>query len=131
MFAMRNKKFIWLAIAVVVLIVIAAVIYFFSYSFKNENNYQAVFLSNGQVYFGKLSKENSQYPVLRDIYYLQVNQSPQPITSTNSSNINIVKLGAELHGPEDEMRINRSQILFIEDLRPDSKVLEAIRQFKK
>lgn len=95
--------------------------------------YQAVFLSNGQVYFGKLYRERSQYPVLRDIYYLQITQSPQPIRpgETPPANINVVKLGEELHGPMDEMRINRDQILFIEDLKPESRVLQAIQQFKE
>ncbi len=116
--------------AVAIVIVLGAV-YFFREDILPKNNYQAVFLANGQVYFGKLYKENSRYPVLRDVYYLQINQPPQPISATDQSNINIVKLGAELHGPEDEMRINRDQILFIEDLKSDSKVLEAIRQFKK
>jgi len=34
------------------------------------SGYQAVFLSNGQVYFGHLAKVNSAYPELTDIYYL-------------------------------------------------------------
>ena len=99
---------------------------------EETNAYQAVFLSNGQVYFGKLSRERSQYPVLRDIYYLQVTQPPQLIQpdETSPANINIVKLGQELHGPEDEMRINRDTILFIEDLKPDSRVVQAIEQIK-
>jgi hypothetical protein len=36
------------------------------------SDWQAVFLSNEQVYFGKLKSANSSYPVLEDIYYLQV-----------------------------------------------------------
>lgn len=89
-------------------------------------------MTNGQVYFGKLYRENSQYPILKDIYYLQVTQPPQPLQEgqTPPANVNLVKLGAELHGPQDEMRINRDNILFIEDLKSDSRVLQAIEQFK-
>lgn len=97
-----------------------------------SNGYQAVFLTNGQVYFGKLYAEASQYPTLREVFYLQVTQAPQPIPPgvEQPTNINIVKLGGELHGPSDEMRINRDHVLFIEDLRADSRVLDAINQFK-
>lgn len=98
----------------------------------DRGEYQAVFLTNGQVYFGKLYGENRQYAVLRDIYYLQVTQPPQPLQEgqTPPANVNVVKLGGELHGPEDEMRINRDHILFVEDLKEDSRVLIAIKQLQ-
>ncbi|MBI4033923.1 MAG: hypothetical protein HY378_00025 [Candidatus Brennerbacteria bacterium] len=98
-----------------------------------HSDYQAVFLTNGQVYFGKLYKERNRYPVLREVYYLQVTQPPQPLQEgqTPPQNINLVKLGGELHGPQDEMRISRDQILFIEDLKGDSRVLQAIAQLKQ
>ncbi len=93
---------------------------------------QAVFLTNGQVYFGHLTNANSQYPVLKDIYYLQVQQSLQPAKDQNQQpQVSLVKLGNELHGPQDEMRINRDQILFYEDMKDDSKVNQAISDFIK
>jgi len=91
------------------------------------DNYQAVFLSNNQVYFGKLSNQSGKYPVLTDIYYLRVTQPLQP--SDPNPNINLVKLGDELHGPSDKMEINRDQILFVEDLKPDSQVVTAIKDY--
>jgi len=96
------------------------------------SQYQAVFLSNGQVYFGKLYHEKNQYAILREVYYLQVMQQLQPGTGTPpTANINLVKLGAELHGPTDEMRINRDHILFVEDLKDDSQVVQGIKRFKE
>lgn len=92
--------------------------------------YQAVFLDNNQVYFGKLYKSGSDYPVLRDIYYLRVNTALQPQNPNTAPDINLVKLGTELHGPEDEMKINKSHILFIEDLKADSQVMKAITDFQ-
>ena len=130
-----NKK---LKIGVVVLAVlfVLGVLYYLrvipkSFLFPSVN-YQAVFLSNGQVYFGVLTKEKSQYPTLREVYYLQVTQAPQPLRpgETPPTNINVVKLGGELHGPTDEMRINRDHVLFVEDLKPDSQVTQAIERFK-
>jgi hypothetical protein len=131
-----NKK-LFIVLAVIALVIVLGVLYYFrvipgSLSATNRA-YQAVFLSNGQVYFGKLYKERSQYPVLRDIFYLQITQAPQPIRpgEVPPQAINVVKLGSELHNPTDEMRINRDHILFIEDLKPDSRVVQAIEQFKR
>jgi len=114
-------------------VVILAGVYYvaiLSISFFSDTReeYRAVFLTNGQVYFGKLSSERSQYVVLQDIFYLQV--SPLSGGESPDQGANLVKLGTELHGPADEMRINRDHILYIEDLRPDSRVVETIRQFK-
>jgi hypothetical protein len=98
-----------------------------------SRDYQAVFLTNNQVYFGKLYNTRSAFPVLKDIYYLQVTQSLQPKdpTAPVQPQINLVKLGNELHGPKDEMKINRDQILFFEDLKETSAVVAAIREYQK
>ncbi len=94
----------------------------------STDTYQAVFLDNNQVYFGKLTNQNQQYAKLTEIFYLQVSQPLQP--SEPSNNVNLVKLGGELHGPADIMMINRDHILFIEDLIADSQVVKAIATYK-
>lgn len=97
----------------------------------STSGWQAVFLSNGQVYFGKIIKETSHSVVLKDIYYLQVAQSPQPAAEGQEAqqNLSLVKLGNELHGPKDEMKINRDHVLFTEDLKSDSRVVDAIVRY--
>ena len=118
----------------VVLFAAVLVLYYLGYlpRLLKANSYQAVFLDNGQVYFGKLYSQSKQYAVLKDVYYLQIAQAPQPINPGEAppTNINIVKLGGELHGPKDEMRINRDHVLFTENLQPESRVVQAIEQFK-
>lgn len=101
------------------------------------SGYQAVFLTNGQVYFGKVSDRTSAYVRLTDIYYLQVTQPPlqgsqsqQQQQQQQQPQISLVKLGKELHGPDDKMDINKDQILFIEDMLDDAKVVQAIREYK-
>ncbi|HWB39038.1 MAG TPA: hypothetical protein VG604_02235 [Candidatus Saccharimonadales bacterium] len=94
--------------------------------------YQAVFLTSGQVYFGKLSILNSQYVKLTDIYYLQNGgKSSADIQQSSDSNdsVSLVKLGCELHAPEDDMTISRSQVNFWENLEPSGQVVKAIRNF--
>lgn len=96
------------------------------------SGYSAIFLTNNQVYFGKLSDANSQYPKLTEVYYLRVERPLQPPPATESAqpDVQLVKLGNELHGPVDEIRFNREQILYIEDLKDDSRIVQAIREFK-
>lgn len=131
-------KKVKLIILVIILLILLYWLFFYTtlipvqFTPRFGTAFQAVFLTNGQVYFGKLYREDSQFPVLRDVYYLQVTQPPQPIQpgQTPPTNINLVKLGGELHGPQDEMRINRDQILFVEDMKPDSRVVQAIQQLE-
>ncbi|MBI4256779.1 hypothetical protein HY626_01850 [Candidatus Uhrbacteria bacterium] len=87
--------------------------------------YQAVFLDNGQVYFGKLERSRSEFYLLTDVFYLQSGVSVEQTT-----NLALMKLGTEAHGPEDQMQINKEHILFIEDMKDDSKVIQAIQQYK-
>lgn len=137
---MGDKKSVLLLLVVIVVVAVAgyAVMKMPSASTgMMGDGYQAVFLVNNQVYFGKLSNQNAQFPVLKDIYYLQVNQPLQPVQTARGQaapatnpEINLVKLGGELHGPTDEMRINRDQILLVEDLRTDSNLVKAIDNYK-
>src|SRR3989344_756978 len=94
-------------------------------------DYQAVFLTNNQVYFGKLTAPRGNYAVLTDVFYLQVSQplQPSPPAGGPNPNVTLVKLGSELHGPIDRMEINRGQILFIESLKADSRVVQGIEKY--
>lgn len=96
----------------------------FSQTPKSEG-YSAVFLTNGQVYFGNIVQQKRGTIVLENIYYLQTNTA-DPKAEVTEANMSLVKLGNELHGPTDEMRINREHVLFTETLREDSKVVQAI-----
>jgi hypothetical protein len=95
--------------------------------------YQALFLTNGQVYFGHLKNVDNNYVKLSDIYYLQVQQQVQPAdknTNNQSPQVSLAKLGSELHGPEDAMYINHDQVLFWENLKDDGKVAQAIKDYQ-
>jgi len=50
----------------------------------------------------------------------------QKTDETDKTKLELVKLGNELHGPEDQMSVNRDQILFIEKLKADSQVVKTI-----
>lgn len=102
----------------------------------DKNAYQAVFLSNGQVYFGKIQNVNVEQVELSDIYYLQTQQSDGKSGNDatkkledNNNEIKLIKLGNELHGPQDKMVITKPQVLFWENLKSDSRVSKAIDDY--
>jgi hypothetical protein len=96
------------------------------------NGTQAVFLTNGQVYFGTIQSKTDREVVLTGIYYLQSDRGVNTGANLETQqDIKLIKLGNELHGPEDYMELNRDHILFIENLKIDSKVVKAIQNFAK
>ena len=102
--------------------------------FVDTKKYQAVFLSNGQVYFGKLKVLNDKYYELSDIYYVRVEQVQPDKNNAQAQpqqNISLAKLGNEIHGPQDFMYINRDSIMFFENLKDDGQVVKAITEYKK
>lgn len=106
----------------------------FLFDLQRSKSMQAVFLSNGQVYFGHVKFLNRQWAELTHIYYLQVSQplqAQQPSDQEQQQTqpqLTLIKLGEELHGPLDKMVINRDHILFVEDLQESGRVVQTIRQ---
>jgi hypothetical protein len=93
--------------------------------YVQTSKYQAVFLNNGQVYFGSIKSLNDEYVRMSNIYYLTQN-------GDSGSNYSLVKLGCQqIHDPLDQMVINRSQVTFWENLNADGKVVKSIQEFQK
>lgn len=97
------------------------------------HGWQALFLSNGQVYFGKIETLTDHDIILTNIYYLTENETsnndltPEKI---NTKDYTVKKLGNEIHEPEDRMIVNRSQILFAENIKNTAPVVQAILDFE-
>ena len=130
-------------IAIIAGIILVAALSFVGWSFYqssvsahiDKDKYQAVFLTNGQVYFGKLQRLNGDYYQLTDIFYLQTkttdsSTNPQKTTTDETTDVQLIKLGSEVHGPEDEMIMTKDQILFIENLKKDGTVSKTIVNYK-
>lgn len=132
-------KIVWLVLLFTGAILLAAIVTLLLVgSSKTENElvdedkYQAVFMDNNQVYFGKINKVNNDYMDLQGIYYLRVDQPVQPEQEgQQNQNITLQKLGCELHGPVDQMIINREHVTFWENLRSDGQVSKAIGEWLK
>jgi hypothetical protein len=90
-----------------------------------ETPYQAILLTNGAVYFGHLHGYGTSNPTLTDVYYIVSQTNPD---TKQVSNV-LVKRGKELHEPQ-EMYVNPSQLLFVEDVGSNSKVAQLIAEAK-
>lgn len=143
------KKAIRLIVAIIMILVIAVIavkacwmaIEVFSgdpIASVSSSDWQAVFLVNGQVYFGKVKAIGNKTLTLNNIYYLQVVTKPLQRTQEGAANaadpngnqeLTLIKLGNEIHGPTDRMVINRDQIILTEKLKDKSRVVEAISKY--
>ncbi len=137
----------WLLLAVLmalllVLVVLAAKIRpgsFVPPAIPDPAVYQLVVTTNSQLYYGKLTAVEGQWPVLRDVFYLR--ERPQELQAGKGAEkgagkgsgpqFNLTKLGSEeIHGSDDTLYLNRDQILYWVNLVPDSPVIKTIRQYK-
>lgn len=88
-----------------------------------HTTYQAVFLDNGQMFFGRIDRLDSPYPRLKDVYFIQRVVDPKTKETKNV----LVKRKNELFS-SDWMVLNARHILSIEPVDPKSKVAELIRK---
>ncbi len=96
----------------------------------DADKWQAVFLTNNQVYFGKLQDAGSNYLELSRVYYLRTATELEQ-TPASPSNLNLIKLGGEVHGPEDAIHLPKSSVLFWENMKDSSRVVQTIQSTKQ
>lgn len=87
------------------------------------SGYQVLYVATGQVYFGKLQNTTGDYVVMDQAYTTQDQVSSQDNTSAQTS---IVKVSQQVYGPQDTISIKSDQVIFWQNLRADSKVVQAI-----
>ena len=136
----QKKSFKWVIIAVVGLALVAGSWVAWQKlapadSGIESSKYQAVFFTDGQIYYGKLTVLNDrQYKLTNVFYILSQNENKTANadgdTAETQNNAQLIKMGNELHGPEDAMMINRDHVLFYENLKSDGKVTQTINQYK-
>ena len=113
--------------AAIALVVFVAALFFtqwwdFTVPSLGRAQYQAVFLTNGQTYFGRYYDRIGAYAKIEDVYYLQQVEG----TDASTASTRIVRRGRELHEPTPRMLIPKSAILFVEDLTEASPIAQFI-----
>jgi len=129
------RRYWWIFVILVVFIV--AIVVVESWIHRPSTDYYGVFLTSGQVYFGNIQERNDHHVMLTHVFYIQLKNAGagQGGASgvdavTSGSDVSLIKLGNELQGPEDWMDINQTQVIFVEKLKSDSRVLKAIQAYK-
>lgn len=82
----------------------------------DPNEYQYVYLTNGESYFGKLTAPGGGYAFMRHVYTLTAQSSPR---TGGPLQHQLIKLTSEIHGPTDFLVINPRQIVYVENLSPN------------
>ena len=112
----------WILLVVIVIAVVAGFVWTSQRpAVKFTTPYQAVLLTNGSVYYGKIEGLGEPYPILRDVFYIQtaVDQN------TKQTNNVLIRRGKEWHGP-DYMVLNAHHILLVEPVTAGSRVAQLI-----
>ncbi len=144
-FSMKsNNKLVLPGILVIVVIIVLYLLVksiFFSQgnlaanyaSMKNSSGYQAVVLndSNLNIYFGKVLGETSNSLYLSNVFFLSASQSSSKVKSVSPQYSLSHLTPTYSYGALDQMKINRKDVLFTENLSTSSQVYKAILNYYK
>lgn len=116
------RRVAWLVAVPLLAVLLGASLDQAALPFTGSEKLYAVFLLDGQAYFGHLDDVPwSNTIVLTDVYYLEDARK-----TTTELAVGLVKRGGELHQPADGMRIQRDKVLGIERVGLGSPVARAI-----
>lgn len=90
----------------------------------------SVKLINGETYYGEIVDTAADPVVLKNVYYNYDQLNSADEQKKESASLRLVKRGNETHGPAGSMEIVRTQVVFMEALKEDSKVLKAILDYE-
>lgn len=89
----------------------------------NLISWKAVFLDNNEVYFGKgINMPFGSMLTLRNVYLLRVN-----LSATSSSPL-VTSIVEQIQAPRDIISINKSHILYIQDLTTGSPLVKTLEE---
>ncbi|MSU75860.1 hypothetical protein EXS54_00050 [Patescibacteria group bacterium] len=124
-----------IAIATIVIAVVASVTVLgpqIGSKAPKRKQYQAVFLTNGQVYFGKLRNLGGKYVSLQDVYTVQSQAAVQASASPGGASLALIKNDQNnLIKPESNITISSDSILFWENMQNDAEVVKKINDSSK
>lgn len=111
-----NKVLLGIIVVLLVVLVILAAWRFIG----SDDNFYAVYLATGDLYFGKLTK----FPTygLKQVYLFQVDPQNQ------EQPINIQRFNQTFWGPEDFIQINRDMVAWKTKLDSQGQLVQLIRE---
>ena len=133
-----NESFAKRVVFFLFILIIGSVLYWLLFwqkdeqvkSINNKSEWYAVKLVNEEVYYGQVADATADPVVLYNVYY-DYDQAIGEEEPKEIGNLRLVKRGKETHGPSGTMNVVRAQVLYMEPLKEDSKVLQAILEYEK
>jgi len=104
----------------IILVLAALLIALFAWrTWSASPTFTAIYLRSGDLYFGRLV----HFPSfgLKEVYLLQVNQND------TANPLRVQRFRDVFWGPEDFLRISRSEVVWMTDLRSDSQIVNLIK----
>lgn len=141
--APSRQGLIKIAVFILAILLISVTVYYLFFRTKRpaldakEQNWHAIKLLDGEIFYGQVFDVKADPIVIANVYYnydqAKQNSEAKDKTKTveETGNLRLVKRGKETHGPAGTMNIVRAQVLFMEPLKTDSKVLKAILDYEK
>lgn len=139
----RDDGLIRLTVFVAAILAAGAAAYFLFFKHPaaepdlQARDWYAVKLADGEIFYGQVADLKADPVFIANVYY-NYDQAKASGAAKNQTkpaeetgNLRLVKRGKETHGPDGSMNVVRSQILYLEPLKADSKVLQAILQYEK
>jgi len=139
----QSKDYLKIIFSAIALLAIIGSGYFFWYkqrqAVKNvpQAKWYMVKLTNSETFYGQIKNTSGDPVVIDNVYYDydQLNKKeadPAAAAGTEQTgSIRLVKRGKETHGPSGSLDVVRLQVLYMEPLADDSKVLKAIVEYEK
>ncbi|MEX1014309.1 MAG: hypothetical protein WDZ80_04080 [Candidatus Paceibacterota bacterium] len=114
---MSKSKVALLVVSIIAVLLIAGFIVW--KAFIATPQFSAVSLTTGEIYFGKVVN----FPTfgLKQVYTIQINPESQ------ENPVSIQRFANNFWGPEDFMKINRDNVIWVVDLDSSSQLAELIR----
>ena len=134
-----REGLIKLIVFILAFLIVGAAVYFLFFRSKEPAanpkamDWYAVKLVNGEIFYGQIADTKADPVVIANVYYNydQAKEKDVLNPAKETGNLRLVKRGQETHGPAGTMGIVRTQVLFMEPMKSDSKVLQAILQYEK
>jgi hypothetical protein len=131
----RDANF-WMAVGAVPLIVVILVVVAFVGGMgpfaTTPTTWSAVFLTDNEVFFGHIKSTTPDNIDLVNVYYVQSSQGTGTGATAQSTQLAVLGLvGTQIQCPTDELIVNRTAVLDVQKLQPQSFVVSRLETLSK
>lgn len=132
----RGSRAVYNIIIVILLLALGYFAFFDQAGSAPEVNYEPkwykVTLTSGESYYGLITDISADPVLIENVYYDYDQLNPAAGSAqAETGNIRLVKRGEETHGPDGTLNVVRAQVVSMEPMKEDSKVLRAILEYEK